>query len=31
MDYNNCTKCGKPSDDGGVKNKEFVCHECLDQ
>jgi len=31
MKYNICSICGNPSDDGGLKNGEFVCHECLDQ
>jgi len=28
--YQNCSLCGRLADDGGLKNEQFTCHDCLD-
>ncbi|OZU89025.1 hypothetical protein CIL03_08385 [Virgibacillus indicus] len=28
--YSNCSICKNVVDDGGLKNNQFVCHDCLD-
>lgn len=29
--YQACSVCGKFADDGGLKNNNFTCHECLEK
>jgi formylmethanofuran dehydrogenase subunit E len=29
--YKPCSVCGKYTDDGGLKDNEFVCHNCLEK
>ena len=31
MNYQNCHICGKLADDGGLRDKKFVCHDCLEK
>jgi hypothetical protein len=31
MNYQECTHCGKYSDDGGLKEDKFICHDCLEK
>lgn len=29
--YQSCSVCGKLADDGGLKDKKFTCHDCLEK
>lgn len=29
--YQSCSVCGNLADDGGLKDKKFTCHDCLEK
>lgn len=31
LNYMRCSICGGYSDDGGLRNNQFACHDCLDK